>query len=181
MTLGLDVQIKTDISSEPVSLDEMKLYLNVDNQYWDTLIYTLISSARTNLERYTGCTFGTKTLVSTFQQVASNIDIPYGPIQSITHVKSIDEGGVKTTLTAGTDYLITGNNFKNIRFFGIDTPIEIEYVAGYTSLPTDLKIAIMKQVAIDFQYRESTIEGSVTELSNSAKKTANTYRRILMF
>jgi len=77
--------------------------------------------------------------------------------------------------------LITGNNFKNIRFFGIDTPIEIEYVAGYTSLPSDLKIAIMKQVAIDFQYRESTIEGSVTELSNSAKKTANTYRRILMY
>jgi uncharacterized phiE125 gp8 family phage protein len=181
MTLGLDVQIKTDISSEPVSVATMKEYLNIDYGSWDSLIATLISSARTNLERYTGSTFGTKTLVSTFQQVASNIDIPYGPVQSITHVKSIDEGGVKTTLTAGTDYLITGNNFKNIRFFGIDTPIEIEYIAGYTSLPSDLKIAIMKQVAIDFQYRESTIEGSVTELSNSAKRSIAGYRRILMY
>jgi len=181
MTLGLDVQITNDISSEPVSVATMKEYLNIDYGSWDSLIATLISSARTNLERYTGCTFGTKTLVSTFQQVSDNIDIPYGPIQSITHVKSIDESGTKTTLTAGTDYLITGNNFKNIRFFGIDTPIEIQYVAGYTSLPSDLKVAIMKQVAIDFQYRESTIEGSVTELSNSAKKTANSYRRIVMF
>jgi uncharacterized phiE125 gp8 family phage protein len=181
MTLGLDVQITSDISSEPVSVATMKEYLNIDYGSWDSLIATLISSARTNLERYTGCTFGTKTLVSTFQQVSDNIDIPYGPIQSITHVKSIDESGTKTTLTAGTDYLITGNNFKNIRFFGIDTPIEIQYVAGYTSLPSDLKVAIMKQVAIDFQYRESTVEGSVTELSNSAKKTANSYRRIVMF
>ena len=181
MTLGLDIQIKTDIANEPVSLAEMLLYLNVDNSYWNTLVDTLITSSRVSLERYTGCSFGTKTLVATFQKVADNIDIPYGPIQSITHVKSIDEGGTKTTLVAGTDYLITGNNFKNIRFFGIDTPIEIEYVAGYTSLPGDLKVAIMKQVAMDYQFRESVAEGSFSELSNSAKKLANSYRRFTMF
>ena len=181
MTLGLDIQIKTDIANEPVSLAEMLLYLNVDNSYWNTLVDTLITSSRVSLERYTGSTFGTKTLVATFQKVADNIDIPYGPVQSITNVKSIDESGTKTTLVAGTDYLITGNNFKNIRFFGIDTPIEIEYVAGYTSLPSDLKVAIMKQVAMDYQFRESVAEGSFSELSNSAKKLANSYRRFTMF
>lgn len=183
MTLGLDVQIKTDLVSEPVTLYEMKEYLNIDYQSWDSLIGVLISGARTKLERYTGCSFGTKTLVATFQQVADNIDIPYGPIQSITHVKSIDETGVKTTLVAGTDYLVTGNNFKNIRFFsGIDTPIEIEYVAGYTSLPADLKVAIMKQVGMDFEYRENVLDSSAaTELSNGAKQAAASYRRIIMF
>lgn len=95
MTLGLDVQIKTDLVTEPVTVAEAKSYLNIDYNTWDSLIGTLISSARTKLERYTGSTFATKTLVSTFQQVADNIDIPYGPIQSITHVKSIDETGVK--------------------------------------------------------------------------------------
>jgi uncharacterized phiE125 gp8 family phage protein len=182
MTLGLDVQIKTDLVTEPVTLAEAKSYLNVDYTSWDTLIGTLISSARTNLERYTGSTFATKTLVATFQQVAENIDIPYGPIQSITHVKSIDESGTKTTLTAGTDYLVTGNNFKNIRFYGIDTPIEIEYVAGYTTLPADLKVAILKQVAMDFEFRENVMDSSqVTELSNGAKQHAQSYRRVYLF
>jgi uncharacterized phiE125 gp8 family phage protein len=120
-------------------------------------------------------------LVSTFQQVSDNIDIPYGPIQSITSVKSIDETGTKTTLTAGTDYLVTGNLFKNIRFFGIDTPIEIEYVAGYTALPADLKVSILKQVAMDFEYREGTSDTKMMELSNSATKLAKPYRRILLF
>ncbi len=182
MTLGLDVQIKTDLVTEPVTVAEAKSYLNVDYTSWDTLIGTLISSARTNLERYTGSTFATKTLVATYQKVAENIDIPYGPIQSITHVKSIDESGTKTTLTAGTDYLVTGNNFKNIRFYGIDTPIEIEYVAGYTALPADLKVAILKQVAMDFEFRENVMDSSqVTELSNGAKQHAASYRRVYLF
>ena len=183
MTLGLDVQIKTDLVEEPVTLYSMKEYLNVDYQSWDSLISVLISGARTKLERYTGCSFGTKTLVATFQQVADNIDIPYGPIQSITHVKSIDETGVKTTLVAGTDYLVTGNNFKNIRFYNVvEGPIEIEYVAGYVSLPADLKVAIMKQVGIDFEYRENVLDSSAaTELSNGAKQAAASYRRIIMF
>lgn len=182
MTLGLDVQIKTDLATEPVTVAEAKSYLNVDYNTWDSLIGTLISSARTKLERYTGCTFATKTLVSTFQQVSDNIDIPYGPIQSITHVKSIDESGTKTTLTAGTDYLVTGNLFKTITFFGIATPIEIEYVAGYTSLPADLKVAILKQVGMDFEFRENILDSSqVTELSNGAKQFAKSYRRISLF
>ncbi len=182
MTLGLDVQIKTDLSSEPVSVSEAKSYLNIDYNTWDALIGTLISSARTKLERYTGCSFATKTLVSTFQVTASNLDIPYGPIQSITSVKSIAEDGTKTALVDGTDYSITGNNFKTIRFFnGTNGGIEIEYVAGYTTLPADLKVAILKQVAMDFEYRENVMDSSqVTELSNGAKQNAASYRRILI-
>lgn len=182
MTLGLDVQIKTDLVTEPVTVAEMKDYLNIDFGAWDTLLATLITGARTKMERYTGCSFGTKTLVATFQKVADNIDIPYGPIQSITHVKSIDEAGVKSTLTAGTDYLVTGNNFKNIRFYGINTPIEIEYVVGYNPLPGDLKVAIMKQVGMDFEFRENVMDSSqVVELSNGAKQAAASYRRVYLF
>lgn len=182
MTLGLDVEIKTDLTTEPVTVAEMKDYLNIDFGAWDTLLATLISGARSKMERYTGCTFGTKTLVATFQKVADNIDIPYGPIQSITSVKSIDESGVKTNLTAGTDYLVTGNNFKNIRFYGINTPIEIEYVAGYDPLPVDLKVAIMKQVGMDFEFRENVMDASqVVELSNGAKQAAASYRRVYLF
>lgn len=182
MTLGLDVEIKTDLTTEPVTVAEMRDYLNIDFGAWDSLLATLITGARSKMERYTGCTFGTKTLVATFQKVADNIDIPYGPIQSITSVKSIDESGVKTTLTAGTDYLVTGNSFKNIRFYGIDTPIEIEYVAGYDPLPGDLKVAIMKQVGMDFEFRENVMDSSqVVELSNGAKQAAASYRRVYLF
>ena len=182
MTLGLDVEIKIDLVSEPVTVAEMRDYLNIDFSTWDSLLSTLISGARSKMERYTGCTFGTKTLISTFQQVGSNLDIPYGPVQSITSVKSISETGTKTTLVNGVDYLITGNNFKNIRFNYIDTPVEIEYVAGYDPLPVDLKVSVMKQVGMDFEFRENVMDSSqVTELSNGAKQAANSYRRVYLF
>ena len=182
MTLGLDVQIKTGPSGYVVERTKMKSYLNVDYDLWDSLIDTLILSATTRLERYTGCSFQTKTLVATFMSVADNVEIPYGPIQSITKVKSIDENGNKILLTEGSDYVIYGNNFKTIKFFEPGQSIEIEYVAGYQILPADLQVAVMKQVAMDFEYRENTAgKTTVTELSNGAKQFANSYRRILMF
>ena len=181
MTRGLDIKIVTDIAEEPVALEEMKNYLNVDFDTWDTLIGILISSSRTRLERYTGCSFGTKSLIATFYETADNIEIPYGPISEITSVKSIGDSGDKTDLTEGVDYIIIGNDFKVIKFFQTGTPIEIEYTAGYEVLPSDLKLAVMKQVAMDFEYRETVSDNRVTELSNNAKSLASSYRRVLMF
>lgn len=184
MTLGLDVKIKTDIVTEPVTVLTLKNYLNVDYDLWDTLLATMSTSARVRLEKYTGCTFITKTLIATFSSVSTSIEIPYGPIQSITSIKSIDSSGTKTTLTEGTDYIITGNLFKTIKFFNAPaTPIEIEYVAGWTdsTMPADLKLAIMKQVAMDFEYREGTSDSKTEELSNSARGLCKLYRRILLF
>lgn len=182
MTLGLDVYIKTGPVGLVVTRADMKNYLNIDSDLWDLLIDRLIGSATTRLERYTGCSFQQKTLVATFMSVADNVEIPYGPVQTITHVKAIDENGTKTTLTEGSDYVIYGNNFKTINFFESGQSIEIEYVAGYSTLPSDLSLAVMKQVGMDFEYRENTAgKTTVTELSNGAKQFANSYRRILMF
>jgi uncharacterized phiE125 gp8 family phage protein len=181
MTRGLDIKIVTDIAEEPVGLEEMKSYLNVDLDNWDTLIETLISSSRTRLERYTGCSFGEKELIATFYETADNIEIPYGPIVEITSVKSIGDSGDKTDLVEGSDYVVIGNDYKVVKFFQTGTPIEIEYTAGYSVLPSDLKVAVMKQVAMDFEYRETVSDNRVVELSNSAKQLASSYRRVLMF
>ena len=54
MTLGLDVKINTDLTVEPVTVAEMKSYLNIDYTSWDTLIGILISSARTRLKDILG-------------------------------------------------------------------------------------------------------------------------------
>lgn len=181
MTLGLDVKILTDISIEPVTTSELKSYLNIDYTSWDVLLGNLISSSRIRLERYTGCSFGSKVLVATFMQTANEIEIPYGPVQSIEYVKAINDDGTKTTLTLGTDYIVIGNLFKTIRFYETGKPIEIQYTAGYTSLPVDLKVCILKQAALDFEYREGTSDAKMQELSNSAMKSAKPYRRVLMF
>ncbi len=183
MTIGLDVKIKTDTVTEPVTVQTLKNYLNIDFDLWDTLLGVMNISARVRLEKYSGCTFVTKTLIATFGNTSNSLEIPYGPIQSITHVKSIDESGTKTTLVEGTDYIVTGNLFKTIKFYNTGTPIEIEYVAGWTdsTLPADLRIAIMKQVAMDFEYREGTSDSKTEELSNSARGLCKLHRRVLMF
>jgi hypothetical protein len=40
----------------------------------------------------------------------------------------------------------------------------------------------MKQVGMDFEFRENVMDSSqVTELSNGAKQAANSYRRVYLF
>lgn len=172
----------TDIATEPVTLAEVKQHLNLQfdtaGSYEfdddDTKLTALITQCREELEQYTGLTFAPKTLKAIIRNECGNIEIPFGPVTTLTSIKDVD--GV--TLT---DTTVRGNQFK-----WIESPkscyLEVNYEAGYATLPVGLKRALLEEIAFRYnnagdqqqQYAAATVSfcQSALELASRYKRTS---------
>lgn len=190
---NLQTRVTTDIVTEPVSVAEAKLYCKVQDTADDTLFSTLITSARRMLEKYTMTSFAEKTIHATWVEVPKQnyVELPYGPIISVNHIYRIDEEGTEEELTLNSDYYVLGDQdaiVKIVSYWSSGTvlvnSIRCEYTAGYgdtvtETLPAELKLAILKQVATDYELRENIVAGVTTVLSNESKVLAGPYRKKL--
>lgn len=142
---------------EPVTVPEMKSYMRLEGftgsdgslsefDYDDTIIEEMITAARETIEKYCGISIVTKILRAVITNCAGLQEIPQGPVNAISTWVGKDGKDLMGT------YKILGRQFPTIK-----TPnsaeMVIEYIAGYTSVPKTLKIAIMKQVCWDYEHR----------------------------
>lgn len=190
---NLQTRVITDIVTEPVSVAEAKLYCKVQDMADDALFPVLITSARRMLEKYTMTSFAQKTLHATWVETPGDniIELPYGPIISIDKMYRIDEEGNEEELTLNSDYFVMGDQDAIIRITKYwssgdvhENSIRVEYKAGYgdtatETLPMELKLAILKQIATDYELRENISAGAMTVLSNESKVLAGPYRKKL--
>lgn len=190
---NLQTRVTTDIVIEPVSVAEAKLYCKVQDTADDTLFSTLITSARRMLEKYTMTSFAEKTIHATWVEAPKQnyVELPYGPIISVDHIYRIDEEGTEEELILNSDYYVLGDQdaiVKIVSYWSSGTilvnSIRAEYKAGYDNaatedLPMELKLAILKQVATDYELRENIVAGVTTVLSNESKVLAGPYRKKL--
>lgn len=171
----LDFRVVTDLATEPVTLTEVKRHLNMvfdtDGSYEfnddDTKLTELITEVRQALEKYTGLSFGEKTL----QAIISNergqrFELPYGPVISVTTV--VDKDGEDID-----DPVIRGLDFKWIET--CSSYMVLTYTAGYVTLPADLKRAMKEEIA--FRYKNQGDHGEEPQ-SASARNLASKYRRV---
>jgi uncharacterized phiE125 gp8 family phage protein len=190
---NLQVRVKTDITSEPVSASEAKLFTKVTGTAEDTMFTILISSARQALEKYTASSFAEKTLHATWVKMPDDneLELPYGPVIAVSKVYKIDDEGTETELVLNTDYHIYGDQDAIVKVesfwssgIALDYSVRVEYTAGYghtntETLPSPLKQAILKQIATDYEFREDV--GPETVLCNQTKKLAAPYRKHVWF
>jgi uncharacterized phiE125 gp8 family phage protein len=170
----IEVQVVTDITVEPVTLAEVKQHLNLQfdtsGSYEfdddDTKLTALITQCREELEQYTGLSFAGKTLKAILRNDCGNIEIPFGPVTAVTSIKDVDG----TTLTAVTEYTVRGNQFKWIEY-PCSCYLEVNYTAGYATLPAGLKRALLEEIAFryinggDQDQSKNTLCNSALELS----------------
>jgi uncharacterized phiE125 gp8 family phage protein len=193
---NLQVRVYTDITTEPVTAAEAKNYCKVTGTQDDTLIALLITAARKSLEKYTQSSFAHKHLHATWVTIPENweVELPYGPIISVDKVYKIDENGAEEELTVNSDYYIYGDQdfvLKVEQFWStgltVSRSLRVEYTAGYgdtvtETLPDELKLAILKQVATDYMLREDINVGNITTvLDNASKRLAAPYRKKVWF
>ena len=186
---NLQTRVITDIVTEPVSLTEAKTYCRVTGTQDDDLLESLIKSSRQALEKYTASSFAEKTLHVTWVESPGEMEIPYGPVISIDAVYRIDEEGEETELELNSDFYVLGDQDAIIKlvkhyYSGVafTSSVRVEYKAGYgnaatETLPEPLKVAILKQIATDYELRENI--GVGTTLSNESKALAAPYRKRL--
>lgn len=167
----MSLLLVTPPASEPVSRDEAKLHLRVDHLDEDTLIDTLIASARLYVElrmRRVLVTQGWRLFLDAWPS-SGTTEVPLRPLASVDGVVVYDGEGTPVTVPAA-DYLVDlvsdpprivlrGNRPRpGLAVNGI----EIDLTAGYggpADVPAPIRAAILQLVAHWYERREPVAFG----------------------
>ena len=167
------LEVVTDLSVEPVTLQEAKDYMRISSESENDLIEELITSARERIEKFTGLSLGEKTLRAYWFYFHIPQEIPYGPVTLIESVVNDED--------VALEYTARGLQYKMLEAYST-VGLTIEYEAGFAVCPKGLKLAILKQVSTDYENRENySIYDQAYELSSDARRQAQPYCRNTLF
>jgi len=189
--MAISIQ-RTTTGTEPLLLTDAKSHLAVSITDDDTLITALITAARQRAESITGRTLVASTYtywldsfpylwyeqcaparnsiskVMSWWANAQVIQLPHGPVQSVSSIKYLqDNSGNYTTLdpsnyTADTSsepcvvYPIANAYWPQV--WAIHNCVQISYTAGYPAVPEDIKLAMKLMIGAWYQQREDSAD-----------------------
>jgi uncharacterized phiE125 gp8 family phage protein len=152
--------------SLPVTLAEAKAQLRVDHTDEDALITRLVKAATAYLDGRTGI-LGRCLVTQTWELTldafpAEEIELPLGPVQSVTSVKYVDTAGVTQTVPEA-DYYLDNASISAWVMPQIEWPdtmeaanaVTVRYVAGTApaAVPDALRHAILVMVSAWYDKR----------------------------
>lgn len=166
--------IVTAPSEEPITLAEAKLHLRVTSTAEDTLITSLITTARERCEEVSFRALVTRTvdLYLDSWPVGGVIKLPTPPVQSITSVTYTDVDGTTGTMSAADYYLATARGSLVLKSSASwptaelqsTEGIKVRYVAGYgaaAAVPGWAKHAMRLLISHWYLNREAITLGTV--------------------
>ena len=165
----------------PVSVSETKTYLRVESYSdHDTMIESLIKSVSREFENKTNSCLTEQTwrLYLEYGEVADDIRFYKFPVKSISSIKYYDDDNEEQTLDSG-NYTVV-NSLRPTQIIIDDVPsvydrtdaMVIEFVAGFTNLPEDIKLALQERV-----YKMYNDPNDFTEMRTTHfEKVARDYR-----
>ena len=160
--------------TEPVTLAEAKNYCRVTTNADDALITDLITEAREAVEKATGTCIVQKNVTIWFNNPASNFNLPYGPMDPTTF-KLYDD--INNTEVLAANYRLVGGQYPSLNF-PIWNQLRATYTSGFTSVPKELKTAILDQIDFDYENRGADIERyDQTGVCQKAWRTCQRYTR----
>jgi uncharacterized phiE125 gp8 family phage protein len=160
------LKIVTAPSAEPTTVAEAKAHAVVDFDDDDTLIGALVSAARAHGEALTGRSWAEQTLEVVLDDFPVwEIELPRGPVTSVTSIKYIDIDGDEQTLEVGTDYTVDIDSviarIVPVTYWPVSkqtiNAVRVRYVAGWTAdtIPAAIKAWIWVRVSTLYAQRES--------------------------
>lgn len=155
-TYGMDLTVTSDSLPIPITLTEVKQTLAIDFDDSDTYLTRLLDGAFREVELFIQKGLKTKTIVQSYKTINGTVELMYSPIQSITSVKDFNNADVIYTLSHDKTKLTSYS----------DSGIIITFVGGFTTLPTDIKNAIIDIVAIDYDNKVDDKAKAIAEVKN---------------
>lgn len=162
-------RVKTQASTEPVTLDDVKLYARVGHAVEDTLINSWISAGRKLAEDYQHRSYVTQVWQMTFDSFPSKcLEIPQPPLISLDSVKIYDEDGAETTVSTSDYFVDLTSEIGRVAFVSdYSWPsvtlrplngVVVEFTTGYgaaAAVPDSVKNAIYIYCTHMYENRES--------------------------
>jgi hypothetical protein len=166
-----NIKILVDNSgAEPVTVAEVKTYLQLEGSGYDALIEPVITQVRKQVESFCDVSLSTKEIqTQIFNKSDLPMVLPYPPVSGISEIKWKKCPAQWIVLQAGYDYDVDDN-------FDIDSSEAGLHQITYTTEPdTDASLlqAIVIQVGYLFTQRD---EAAVNGWSNQAMAILNTRR-----
>lgn len=177
---------------EPVSIDEAKAHLRIDDPAEDTYVQALIVSTRVRVEVETRRALITQTWTQTHDQWPDDavVEIQLAPVQSVAGVTVRDAEGNAQAVDPSL-YRIDGESHPPRLVFNGTPPspasvpagIAVTFVAGYgddgEDVPADIRQAMLILVADWFEHRDP-LYGAVDEgrLPARVASILNPYRMV---
>lgn len=162
---GIQYSVVTDLTAEPVTLEDFKLHARIDYNTDDTLCAMYLKAARQYLEEWSQKSFGTKTMKLTALNLPKNYRIMYGPLNVVTDP-------VDTYTTVGD--ILKDGPYKDV---------SITYTTTWI-VPEAVKVAICLEAAAQYMIREAvvfSVNGTIqepTELQDRAKRLLRPFMNI---
>lgn len=154
-----------------VSWEEAKGHLRLDTTTDQSLVEALVAAATDWLGRapegWLQRAVGSQTLEARFRLFPANgIELPFGPVTSISSIKYLDEDGTEqTTPNAVYQRLSDGRVVLNVDeewpdLYDDEEAVRVRYVAGDT--PAAIKAAILLIVSFLYENREASPEDALS-------------------
>jgi uncharacterized phiE125 gp8 family phage protein len=183
--------------NEPLTLDEVKAHLRVTSDDEDDLIRGLMTAARLHVEGkdgILGCALVTQTwdyFMDSFGcHDEDEIEIPLGPLQSVSAITYIDTNGTEQTL-AQNQYEVFSSNMPGViaPAYGKIWPdtrdkknaVKIRFVCGFGAakdVPQPIKQSLLLTIGHFYQNREAFVSGGMSDLPMGVYHLLMPYRRV---
>ena len=168
--------VSVEPTVEPVSVEEARLHLDLDDNYYDSQLRQIIQVARKRVEKDSRRSFINQTRVMRMDHFPDEVfvEFPSAPLVSVTHVKYYDDNDTLITFS-DTKYTVDSNSTPGRLVLGYSeswpsargyyNDVQITYVAGYgassSSVNETARYAILMLVSHLFNTPSITSPGSI--------------------
>jgi hypothetical protein len=171
------IKVRQEYATPPVSVEDLKLYLQVEGTAYDSQFLAYIWTATDQVEQYTRKSLAANTVYCTFEQKADSVLLPFSPLDEVVSAfwKKCPLQMISAT------YQIINEGEPDAEFAGEDgkgsfawPTYRVEYTT--TADPSlALKEAVKIQAGYLWQNRDTTNPG----WSPAAKAIVNANKRIV--
>lgn len=166
-------KVTTGVTSELLTASDIKDAMRITFTDDDTYLGDLIKAARQAIEKHCSISIGTQTITSILDVNGwEEIEIPYGPLISLTTVSFKSDFDTYTAAVVSEDYDSDGVDFATFTPF-TSGRWKLIYQAGYTTLPDDLKNYWIRLVSWYYENR-----GDVGKIPEAMKSDLINYKRL---
>ena len=179
-----------------ITTEDLKAYLDMKDSTQDKLLEILINAISTLFDQYTSRNLKEATYTDLYLD-GNGEEIMYLPDWPIGSITSIAEDSVALTEGEDNDYYLYADEGYLVRISAVwlkgYKTIKITYKAGYLTVPKDLQLACMEQVAYEWQRQKNRTWGESSkskgdfnisyikdDLLSQVKKVLDSYRKMTL-